>query len=138
MIQRIQSIYLLVAAGLIVAFLAFGGVWRELAAFVFPWAWGIVLAVGGLTALASLVAIFLYKDRPRQRQAAIAAQWLVLLLLLVLVGLSLAANVDDAIRVGTAPYLTALLPLAAYLCLRFARRGIEKDIALVKSMDRLR
>ena len=41
---------------------------------------------------------------------------------------------DDDVNI----YLTLLLPIVAYVFLRLARRGVEKDIALVRSMDRLR
>jgi hypothetical protein len=48
---------------------------------------------------------------------------------------------SDDVALGpasTSVYLTLLMPIVAYVFLRLARRGVEKDIALVRSMDRLR
>lgn len=142
MIQRIQSLYLLLAAAFVGAFLVLGDAWRTLIAIAYPWVAPVTLILGGLTAVAALVAVFLYKERTRQRQVALAAQWLDLLLVLVLVGVLVAVNLNEepVWEPAAAPtvYLTALLPFVAYVFLRLARRGIEKDIALVRSMDRLR
>ena len=67
-------------------------------------------------------------------------QWLDLALVILLVGSLAAINVgDDVVLAADASlYLTLLLPVVAYVMLRLARRGVEKDIALVRSMDRLR
>jgi magnesium-transporting ATPase (P-type) len=142
MIQRIQSLFLLFAAALVGAFLALGDAWRSVAAGVYPWVTPVTLVLGGLVTLLALGAVFLYKDRPRQRQAIMAAQWLDLVLVLVLVVVMVLINMSDqiiweAVAMQTA-YITALLPVGAYVFLRLARRGVEKDIALVRSMDRLR
>jgi hypothetical protein len=142
MIQRIQSLYLLFAALLVVAFLVLGDVWRVLVGAVYPWVTPTTLILGGLTALVALIAVFLYKDRPRQRQVILVAQWLDLALVLVLVGVMVAINLDEDLlwepAAAQGAYITALLPFGAYIFLRLARRGVEKDTALVRSMDRLR
>ena len=141
MIQRLQSLYLLFAAADLVLFLVFGGVWQQVIAAEYPWITPVAFVLGGLAALVALVAVFLYKDRPKQRKVVLAAQWLDLLLVLVIVGGLVALTLGDAVSVGVAAtsfYLTLLLPVVAYVFLRLARRGVEKDIALVRSMDRLR
>lgn len=141
MIQRIQSLYLLFAAALVLAFLVVGDVWTGTLAVAFPWLTPVVLVLGGLAALVALVAVFFYKDRAAQRKIVLGAQWLDLGLVLVLAGVLAAWSFGQQTEAEVLPasaYLTLLLPLAAYAFLRLARRGIEKDIALVRSMDRLR
>lgn len=141
MIQRIQSLYLLAAALFVLAFVFLGDVWRTSVGGLFPWVGPVTLALGLATTLAALGAVFLYKDRRRQRTVILVAQWLDLVLVLLLVGVMVALNLGEYEGWGMASqtaYITALLPFAAYVFLRLARRGVEKDIALVKSMDRLR
>lgn len=142
MIQRIQSLFLLFAAALVGAFLVLGDTWRTIAAGVYPWVTPVTVVLGVIVVLLALGAVFLYKDRQRQRQVVLAAQWADLVLVLVLVIVMVLINMSDeiiweAVAMQTA-YITAVLPVGAYVFLRLARRGIEKDIALVKSMDRLR
>lgn len=141
MIQRLQSLYLLFAAAFLVLFLVFGGVWQGVVAVAYPWITPVAFVLGGLAALVALVAVFLYRDRAKQRKVVLAAQWLDVLLVLVMVGGLVALTFGDEAGLGvgaTSLYLTLLLPVVAYVFLRLARRGVEKDIALVRSMDRLR
>ena len=140
MIQRAQSLYLLLAALLVGLFFLVGDGWQLFVAPAFAWANPLALVLGGLTAVAALVAVFLYRDRAQQRKVIAAAQWLDLGLVLVLVG-TLAVRAFGPEPATTVPYSTfwaVLLPLAAYVALRMARRGVEQDIALVRSMDRIR
>lgn len=141
MIQRLQSLYLLFAAAFLVLFLVAGGVWQGVIAGVYPWITPVAMGLAGLAALVALVAVFLYRDRAQQRKVVVAAQWLDLLLVFVMIGglVALTLNDDVVLDVGTTTfYLTLLLPIVAYVFLHLARRGVEKDIALVRSMDRLR
>jgi hypothetical protein len=141
MIQRLQSLYLLFAALFVTLFLALGEVWYTVVAAFYPWVTPVALALGGLTALVALVAVFLYKNRQAQRKVILAAQWLDLAFVLVLVGAIVGILLSDDVSLGpasTSVYLTLLMPIVAYVFLRLARRGVEKDIALVRSMDRLR
>jgi divalent metal cation (Fe/Co/Zn/Cd) transporter len=141
MIQRLQSLYLLFAALFVTLFLVFGEVWYTVVAAFYPWVTPVALALGGLAALVALVAVFLYKNRQAQRKAILAAQWLDLAFVLVLVGAIVGILLSDDVALGpasTSVYLTLLMPIVAYVFLRLARRGVEKDIALVRSMDRLR
>ena len=142
MIQRVQSLFLLFAALLVGAFLTIGDVWRTVVVAVYPWVGPLTLALGGIVVVASLVAVFLYKDRQVQRKVVLLAQVVDLILVLLLVGVMVVVNLRpdllwEPVAMQTA-YITALLPFGAYVFLRLARHGIEKDIALVKSVDRLR
>ena len=140
MIQRIQSLYLLFAAALVVLFLVLGDAWQTTLAAVYPWLTPTVFVLGGLAALAAFAAVFFYKDRATQRKIILAAEWLGLALVLTLFGSLVATTLNEEVMLSATPYLyvTLLFPLIAYVMLRLARRGVEKDIALVRSMDRLR
>lgn len=140
MIQRPQSIYLLLGAALLAAFVALGHVWSPGVSGMYPWLGTVTYVLAVLTAAVALGAIFLYKDRARQRRVIGAAQALDLLLVLpLLVGLYSTTS-DATVAEGTAyeSYLVALVPLVAYVLLRMARSGVDRDISTVRSMDRLR
>jgi hypothetical protein len=139
MIQRVQSIWLLlsaVAAGL---------------SFKFPFYSGNKLDKENIPAFANLTAssnvlilfftavltagciaiIFLYKDRKQQLKLTVAAL-AVSVLNIIIYFTQTAKYVSGNIS------LTAILPLAIPIFLFFAARGIWKDEKLVKSLDRLR
>jgi len=143
MIQRIQSIFMLLASG---------SLGLE---FVFPFATSsqggtgyftdnvfnlfdnnILLGLISIGILLSLVSIFLFKNRKLQ----VNANWLVMVLCLGIIGASyLLASQDqsgslEGINIG----IGAILPLISFILLLLANRFIGKDENLVKSMDRLR
>lgn len=140
MIQRLQSLYLLFAALLVALFFVLGEAWREVVGTIYPWLTATTLALGGLVTLLALVSIFFYKDRQNQARVVRVAQGLDLALVGVLAGclVALSLNEEAGGLIPVSLYLTLLFPVAAYLFLRLAKRGIDKDIALVRSMDRLR
>jgi uncharacterized membrane protein YbjE (DUF340 family) len=141
MIQRLQSLYLLFAALFVGLFLVVGDAWYQAVGPVYPWATLVATVLCGLTVLVALVAVFFYKNRQTQRTVVRAAQWLDLLAVLVVVGCVIGLSFGNEAGLGTAAtsvYLTLLLPVVGYVFLRLALRGVEKDIALVRSMDRLR
>ena len=141
MIQRIQTVYLLVAALLLGLFLGFVDLWLAVAGEVFGWLGPAVYGLGGLTAVVALVAVFLYKQRATQAKVILAAQWLDLALVLVLAAALGVLNFRDDLHlteVGAVGLASLLLPVFAYVALRMARLGVRKDIDLVRSMDRLR
>ncbi|MBK8969288.1 MAG: DUF4293 domain-containing protein [Saprospiraceae bacterium] len=149
MIQRIQSIFLLLAAG------ALGGQFalpylqtpaddpaRSLTAL----ADGVLnpldnpglLGLTGLGALISLAAIFLFKNRSLQMRLALVAAGIGIMLL-VLLGITVKNTLDQAPGNGTVNFAFGLgLPVLALLFNWLAARAIRKDEALVRSMDRLR
>ncbi|MFN0037861.1 MAG: DUF4293 domain-containing protein [Saprospiraceae bacterium] len=151
MIQRIQTIYLFLSAAALS-----GSIFTPLAtasgdATVLAstgdnfFADGIYWAKespGGMALLFaaafSLLAIFLYKKRPRQMQLAGGMAILTVLLLgaLAALGYQYAQRLPD----GTAAHLAigSALPLVAIPLLVLAYRAIKKDEELVRSSDRLR
>jgi hypothetical protein len=141
MIQRIQSVYLLLGAVALGILFAFDTPWTSTAAAQHAWfepaLIGLIVVTGGT----ALGAIFLYANRPRQRTVVVGTQVLTFVLALVLYG-GLYLENELAIRTGgsvlTTKAVVLLLPVAAYLFFWLARRGIDHDIELVESMDRLR
>lgn len=149
MIQRIQSVYLLLATG------AFGG------QFVLPYLFTETnnpattvpaLADGaltpldnigllGLTALAvllPLIAIFLFKNRALQGKIT-GLGILVGILLLTLAAITAQATRAAIPSGGSVQFGPGwLAPVAGLLLLWLAGRSIRKDENLVRSMDRLR
>ncbi|TNE60991.1 MAG: DUF4293 family protein [Bacteroidetes bacterium] len=149
MIQRIQSIFLLLAAG------ALGG------QFALPYAQtgaddparslavlsdGVLnpldnpglLGLTALGALVSVIAVFLFKNRPLQAKLALIAI-LIGAFLLALALFTTKATLDQTPEGGTTQLAAGLaLPVAAILLNWLAARAIRKDESLVKSMDRLR
>jgi hypothetical protein len=130
MIQRIQSVFLALASILILATPFADGI-------VAPdsWAWytPVAVALVILAAAGAFGAIFLYRQRERQRTLVLVDQLLLSPLIALLFVGAYYAGVSD---------VTALLPLGlpllAYILLYLARRSIARDIELVRSMDRLR
>ncbi|MFQ5569978.1 MAG: DUF4293 family protein [Rhodothermales bacterium] len=141
MIQRIQTVYLVLGAVALVSLLFFSGLWNGASSEAQAWFTPAVFGIGGLAAVVALVAVFLFKDRPRQRKVIVAAQILTVLHLLVFyLGLFLAGAlyIRTARGLNVEMLVALLLPLVAYLLFFLARRSVEKDIELVRSMDRLR
>ena len=135
MIQRIQSVFLLLAGLLFLA----TGLFREvLTAESQAWILPAVLGLNGLVALGALVGIFLYKDRNKQLQITTGLQYLAIVVLLVAFGgLYLTGQLT---QITSEPAAMAMvgLPILGYVFIRLAATRIKKDIALVRSMDRLR
>lgn len=137
MIQRIQSVYLLIASLVLVLFALFGVPPR--AGFAAQgWLFWALVGASALAALAAVYAILLYADRERQRRAVAGVQWLVVLVVLLL---ALTFLLHPALHItlrDVGDMIGYLLPVVAYVLVRLAQRSIDRDIALVKSMDRLR
>ena len=136
MIQRIQSLYLLIAAACLVLFVLLADEWVGGVAASVSWLGPVAYGLALVTALAALVSVFLYRDRARQRTAIVGTMWADLLLVAAVLG-GLLASTGEPVQ-GYGRYLVALLPVAAYLFLRLARAGVHRDIQTVRSMDRLR
>ena len=141
MIQRIQTLYLGLGGLGLLALLFFDVLRQGAAATSQPWFTPATMGVGGLAAVVALGTIFLYKDRARQRKGIVAAQGLTVVLLLLLCGglyLADALFIQTAEGLDVALLLLLCIPIAAYVLFWLARRSVEKDIELVRSMDRLR
>ena len=151
MIQRIQTLYLLLAVAMMsltlflpLATIVYGG--NELIlkgftisggegiSFPLPIYLGVLLAV---TTLLLLVIIFMYKKRMVQIRLCVSA--IVLLIgSATLIGLYCYRVCDlvnyDIITVGFA----SLMPIVAIIPVVLAIRGIARDEALIRSLDRIR
>jgi hypothetical protein len=94
----------------------------------------------GLAAAGGVTSIFLYKDRKRQRGLVVIMQLIVLAGLLIKIILSSMTDGFASISSDASfEYWVGFgAPVMAYLMFLMARRGIDKDIKLIKSMDRLR
>ncbi len=138
MLQRLQTLYLVLGALLLALFVGVGGTWAEAIGDSVPWLGTLGYVLAGITALVALVAVALFKDRATQRRVIAAAQWLDLALVtVVMIGLYIAFDSSA----GTAPvgyYLVAMMPIVAYVLLRMARQRVVADIERVRSMDRIR
>lgn len=139
MIQRIQSIYLALAVATLLALFFFDGIWQT-AALEPPYTFvPTAIAVLALaTAALAAASIFLYSNRKTQRKVVVAAQVLTLILLFVIVAGLYFSGVLATFAGDLLTLFPMVLPIATYALLVLARRGIDKDVALVKSMDRLR
>jgi Domain of unknown function (DUF4293) len=136
MLQRIQSVWLLLAA--ISAFLTvklsfFSGNMTVPGQLTHLTATSniliLILTVGMVSAI--VIDIFLYKNRKLQLRIA------VVVLLISLLNIFLYYKQTQKFAEGN-PDLTALVALAIPVFLIFALRGIYKDERLVKSLNRLR
>lgn len=136
MIQRIQTVYLIIAAVLSFCALAFD-------LFILN---NVVIAATGHTALliagalmiAETVApVFLYKNRSLQKRICYMA-----ILMQLLFAVALVVTVHKALPEGLHSIegfqVVAAFPLINIILIYLAIRGINKDEALIKSMDRLR
>jgi glucose uptake protein GlcU len=141
MIQRIQTVYLALGAVALLAMPFVGALWEGPAAAQYAWFVPTGFAMAGLAALTALVGMFLYKDRKQQRKVVLGAQILTVLFMLVMFVTAYFAGSLPRVTGTSADVrgiIQLLLPVVAYILFLLARRGIESDIKLVKSMDRLR
>jgi len=145
MLQRIQTVYLLLGAGCLGIFLGMGRAWGAL----FDVTVGLagqplrlaVSVLAGVVAAVVLAATFLYKSRDLQAKvigAAMVGDLLLALAMMAAIGAAALAPdvpVDGGLAVEAS---VALLPVVAYLFLHLARRAVRRDVELIRSMDRLR
>jgi hypothetical protein len=141
MIQRIQSVWLLLSA--ILAFIAYTLVLYigKLAdgterAFVLGDHFLLLICIFAIGVL-SLVCIFLFKNRKFQYRMTILAILLTIGYIFLQYFMIEQFKKDNAIQTGSYQ-VAALLPIAIVIFLFLAARGIRKDEKLVKSLDRLR
>ena len=149
MIQRIQSIYLLLAA-ILMAVTAFSPVLvlnnegltlfsygiKDADLMVKP-TWGIVI-IAGAGALLSFVSIFMYRNRKRQgKMVLLSALFFVLYYLTAIIYLGSYFGGFPEGGISTAAY-GIVLPVIALIFLLLGYNAIRKDEKLVKSLDRIR
>lgn len=141
MIQRIQTLYLFLGAFALGGLGFFDPPWNSTAAATHVWFVPALIALIVLAGGVAIWAIFLYENRKTQRSVVVGVQICTVLLAGVLYGgLYLTSELTFGGAGGMNWGKTAMLamPILAYLFFYLARRGIDHDIELVKSMDRLR
>lgn len=161
MIQRVQSIFLLIATiiPIVLIFIPFGYVDTELARYVYNSISLKEMCPDGvsvirlyylafclvLTAAMSGFALFRYKNRVKQMQTVSFTMIIFLITLLLVLWIChdivfkkfFSARMEDyQFTFNTVPLLTMIVIEA--VCLFFANRFIKKDEELVRSADRLR
>lgn len=144
MIQRIQSVYLLLASLFTVVGLLVFGLWTDengseyFGMDAFSSGNALLMVITGLffvTALLTLVAIFQFKDRKKQfviGRLAILDN-LILLGFLIYVTQNLSGEI-----VVSEKGIGLLIPIINVVLVTLANKAIKKDEELVKSVDRLR
>ncbi len=141
MIQRIQTVYLFLGALSLASLGLFGFPWDSATATTHVWFVPSLIGLIVVTAGTALWSIFLYENREWQRTVVVGVQIGTVLLAGVLYGglyltSELAFMGSEGVVWDQATVLA--VPILAYGFFFFARRGINHDIELVKSMDRLR
>lgn len=146
MIQRIQSVWLLLAA-LTATAVFYTDVYRAQVTSTT----GIIsehlrvgshfpsLLVAVLMTLLPLVAIFLFRNRKKQRNMV----WIGVLATIGFIAVNLmrisSFNNDTSVRITDKTYyIGSVLPVIVLIFLFLAIRGINKDEKLIRSIDRLR
>ncbi len=140
MIQRPQSLYLALAAIVAASLFALAYPFESRAATAYEWfapAFGLLC---GASAAAAALAIFQFRNRASQlRTTGIVA--LLTLVLVAVVGGAYAVAGDLAALSQSGRldgYASMAGPVVVLILVLLARRGVAADIALVRSMDRLR
>jgi len=143
MIQRIQSLYLLLAAFMAGGLVFFLNLWTGINGDV--WALDLFMAESFLqkatpvlfflSALLSIVGLFLFKNRELQFVVGRLNILTNLILLSLLVYLSLTLPGEATV---SEKGIGMFIPIIVILVLVFANKAIKKDEDLVKSVDRLR
>jgi peptidoglycan/LPS O-acetylase OafA/YrhL len=137
MIQRIQTVYLLLAALAVILFLfvPFGVIMKNNEMLVLKGQMNIVLIilVAGI-ALIALVSIFLFKNRVVQMRIVLAN----CILSALFIGFVIFGVVMHILNDEYKPQPGIILPLFVFIFNFLAHRSIKHDENLVRSMDRLR
>jgi hypothetical protein len=144
MIQRIQSIFLLLAAGAFAALISLPfatgtpgptGIFQDGRYSIHDN--GFLMVLTGAGALLSLICIFLFKKRPVQLKVG----YLIIvigILLPVMVVLYYMNQAEHIASTQIQESIGLLMPVVGIVCVVLANIYIRKDERLVKSMDRLR
>ena len=143
MIQRIQTIYLMLASivsgGLIFIFSLWNTIKQKVFVVDLFSREVITLKIIPLmfisSAILSLIAIFLFKNRKLQFVIGRIIILINLFLLVLLIYLSLTLSGETSV---SEKGIGMFLPILAILFIVFANKAIKKDEDLVKSVDRLR
>jgi Domain of unknown function (DUF4293) len=142
MIQRIQSVYLFVGASLLASNFLLGHVWTGPAAEVSAWFTPLTLGFYSIAIAGGLFAILLYNNRERQMAVILAVVVAAAAgAVSSCVGLYLGGVLPGAESVDFSsiqPLTAVLTPVLSILMFSLAFRSVQKDVKLLKSVDRLR
>jgi peptidoglycan/LPS O-acetylase OafA/YrhL len=142
MIQRIQSVYLLLGALVLASSYLLSNVWTGPAAVSSAWFTPLTLGLFSLTIAVGIASVLMYSHRDRQLVAVLAVMIFAVAGLIVLgAGMYIGGTFPGIESTETGliqPSLALLIPLVSIAFFGLARRGIKKDIKLLKSVDRLR
>ena len=134
-IQRIQSIWLLIAFGAAITSWFFPWLHLEVSSVdLYPWTNIFLLILAGLATLLPLVAIFMFRNLRRQKLTCALGAFMALFSLGYVVALSWLGTDPDGSVCVTAPLLMACSGLFDIL----GRNAIISDEKLLKSADRIR
>lgn len=141
MIQRIQTVYLVVGSVLLAASYLLGEIWTGPAALESGWFTPVTLGIYSLAIIGGLLSILLYQNLERQQQAIVVVSASTIFGVAVLYTGLLIGNCLPLISSGTASmqsWIVVLIPLGSLGCFFLARKGVVNDVKLLKSVDRLR
>lgn len=141
MIQRIQTLWFLLGA-IFIALVPILAPISALSALPLPeYVSSVLIGLVVLISVMTFIAIFRFKDRKGQKLLALMLVVDVLVLLGFRFGFLYATAGESAILEGANAQINATafgLMLLAIFCFLLAKRGIEADEKLLKSVDRLR
>jgi len=141
MIQRIQSVYIVLGALFTGSVYCFDSVWSGPAAVESGWFTPVALGMYGLTVAGGSLAVFLYKDRTRQRQVVSSIRVVLIVGWVVVLSGAYIGNVLPFVQVSDPDiqgWAVLVLPLIGLIFFTLALRGIDRDSDLIRSVDRLR
>lgn len=134
MIQRKQSIFLFLASVVSAVSVWFGNLWKTVSGWVQADDIAVLLVLFLLSALLSVVTVFLFKNRKLQ----IRLGWLNIILNLLLAGYLAYSLSNLPGGFGSEKGIGLLAPFISIVFLVLANRYISKDEKLVKSVNRFR
>lgn len=134
MIQRKQSIFLFLASVVSAVSAWFGNLWKTVSGWVQADDIAVLLVLFLLSALLSVVTVFLFQNRKLQ----IRLGWLNIILNLLLAGYLAYSLSNLPGGLGSEKGIGLLAPFISIVFLVLANRYISKDEKLVKSVNRFR
>ncbi len=136
MIQRIQTLYLVLAAAISGGLIFVFHLWTNIEGDkVFAMHNNLYLGLFAGSALLSLISIFRFKDR--KSQFVLGRLNIILNFILLGVFVYQSLNLSGETNVSEKG-IGIVLPIFSIVCLVLANKAIKKDEDLVKSVDRLR
>jgi len=141
MIQRVQSIFLIIGCVFLAGNYLLGEIWIGPASVRSSWFTSVTLGLYSLALIGGLLSIFLYKSLERQKKSISVVMMTAVFGFIVLsIGLFLANSVPlvSGEEVSTQLWLAVVFPIMSIACFELARRGVNRDMKLLKSVDRLR